>query len=337
MSFGLEVKGHNNSLLFSSGWSSLAFVGKAAWTGANSFFPADHQSYQWRRNFGPFGAGIFNAPISGTGVKQFFAHAETFNCGYITVTFNTPDDNGCFEYEVYSPGYPTIFVNTTNTNVSAIVLGVYKTGVTNASGWYKWIIKLGVGYPSGLRSSALTYLSLYCFSNMYDTVGSYGLKVWNENSNIVFNSEVKPVKVQDIVTITSTTLSNPSDLSTLVFNKTTLANPKTSVYSVPKPAFLNLDWARYNVDNNQYAGVLNRLAGPPTQCVFLTQVGISYSQKFLAGGLRVNSAGSDLILGLFGLDITDGVITASTSNTDTVTKTELLPINIPVINGSDYD
>jgi hypothetical protein len=66
MAYGIVSKGHNGFLGINSDWPSLVFVGKATWTGTGSVFPADHQSYQWVRNFGPYqpGSGLYLAPAS---------------------------------------------------------------------------------------------------------------------------------------------------------------------------------------------------------------------------------------------------------------------------------
>lgn len=340
MAFGIVTRGHNNSIGVNSDWANLVFVGKATWTGADSFFPADHQSFQFTRNFGPSGASTSQGPIAGTGVKRFFIRAENTTCGTYTVNLTTPDDNGVFTFFIDSPTYPHVFCNSTNIDITASVFGLRETATTGANGFPRWEIVVSVAYPSGLRANALSAITLYCFSAVYDTPGSVGIKVFDSDSKVVFNSDLQPLRVKDVITITSTTLVDPSDLASIIITDQTLSNPVVPFTSMSKPASMNVDWARYTVRKTVALGPLFRFVVTVFSgsfCTFLTNVDISFSQPFIVTGVRPDAANTGRLYSIVGLDVVDGVIGTGTSTTTTISKTEQLPISIPVIDGADYD
>ena len=336
MGFGLVARGHNNLIGINSDWGGLVFIGKATYTGT-AFFPNDQASYQWFRNFGPFNASVSEGGIAGTGNRQFYVRAETTSCGYYVSDLPIPDDNGYFNYNIDSPDYPHIFCYTSDSTICAGILSVSNTGTTGANGWPKWLVKVSVNYPTGMRATALSAITLYCFSKVYNTSPAHGLKVMDSLGAVVFTSDLKPIKIQDMVTINSTTMTTANDLSTLVMNDSTMSTPVTPLLSIPKPAFMNIDWARYSQANSRYLGVLNRFVVPPGACLYLADPTINYTQTFLVIGMRLNATRTGKLYALVGLDATGGSITNGAVTSTTVTKYEQLPVTIPVINGADYD
>lgn len=342
MAYGIVSKGHNGFLGINSDWPSLVFVGKATWTGTGSVFPADHQSYQWVRNFGPYQPGSSEGPISGTGVKQFYVRAETLNCGSYTATLTTPNDNGIFQYVVDAPNYPHIFCSTSRVDVTISVLGIRNTGQTGANGWPRWAITASIVYPTGMRATAVQYVTMYCFSNTYSTSeSSVGVRAFNADSVLVFNSELNPIRIKNMLTITSTTLPNPSDLSSLLINDTPMDNPVAQLSEIVKPAFLNVDWARYVVSKVQALGKLFRLVYYPIAgvyvCELLTTPAISYSQTFISAGVRLAADKTSRVYSLHGLDAANGSIIVSSTSSTSISKLESLPVYIPIIDGAEYD
>lgn len=341
MAFGVVSKGYNGFLGLNSDWPSLVFIGKATWTGQDSVFPADHQSFRWTRNFGPFQPSTSEGPIAGTGQKQFYARAETLNCGDILLTATTPNDNGIFQYEVFSPQYPHIFCNSTLFAVTASILGVRNTGILNSDGWPKWIITVTISYPSGLRTGAVQFVSLYCFSATYDTPSpGAGIRTFRADSSLAFNSDLNPLRVKNLLTITSSSLPDPSDLASIIFNDSLLDNPPVPTTSLVKPAFLNVDWARYVVARVVPMGALFRrvvFINAPPVCSFLTNPAAAFTQIFLTTGVRFGADGVSRVYSLTGLDAISGSITVSTTPSTSISKLEALPVYIPIIDGADYD
>jgi len=339
MSFGIKVKGHLDSILINTDWKSLVFIGKATPKGSGSYYPADQQSYQWVRNFGPYLPTQSEGPISGTGVSQFIARAETTNCGFYTVNLTTPNDNGYFVYQIDSPSYPHLFCHTTSQFVVANILGVVQVG-TGINGWPKWDITVALGYPEGSRSTAQSHITIYCFSSVYNTNTTNGVRVFDSAGSVVFNSDLKPLKVRDVVTINSTHLADPNNLSSLIVNDTTMSSPVTNIYSISKPSFLNVDWGRYTIATQKYLGILYRLVmyvGGATACEPTFHPSIVYNQDFIASGLRLNDSRTARIYSMLGLPVSNGSIIESTVNTTNIIEYAQFPTTIPVIDGADYD
>jgi len=336
MGFGIVARGHNNFIGINSDWEGLVYIGKATYASV-VYYPNSAGSYQWFRNFGPYLPSTSEGAIGGTGNRQFYIRAETLDCGYIVADLAIPDDNGYFNYTIDSPDYPHVFCYTSDSTVCAGILNISNTGSTGVNGWPTWLIKVSVNYPAGMRATALSYITMYCFSKVYDTSPAHGLKVSDAAGNIVFTSDLKPIKIHDMVTITSTTMTTANDLSTLVMSDSTMTTPVTPLLTIPKPAFMNIDWARYVQAKVVPVGTLTRLAGPPSACVYLASPTVNYSQTYLMIGMRLNATRTGKLYALVGLDATNGSIGTGTTASTTVTKHEQLPVTIPVINGADYD
>lgn len=339
MAFGMTSSGRNGLLGINSDWPSVVYVGKAAWTGAGSAFPADHPSVQLSRNFGPYNPSSSQASIVGMGKTVFYAYAETARCGAQSGTLPTPDDNGFFLYFIDSPALPHVFLHTSRPDVFATVLGIRNTYTYGANGWPRWSITICAGYPAGMRTGALPYLSLYCFTPTYDTQPpGVGMRAYDANNRLVFNSKLNPIRVKDILTIHSTTITG-TEISTMRMNSSTLPNPVAPAAALAKPAFLNVDWARYRVNSVIAMGALNRLVAfmdGRLACQFRSYSSVRCSVMYIAAGVRL-AADKTFLYGLTGLQSSDCSIGADQNSSTSVAKFEALPVNIPIIEGTDYD
>ena len=343
MGFGIVARGHNNFIGINSDWEGLVYIGKATYASV-AYYPNSAGSYQWYSQFlaawSGGGANTSEGAIAGTGIRRFWAQHENTQCGYYVADLTIPDDNGYFDYTIDSPDYPHVFCYTSDSTVCAGILSVINTGSTGANGWPTWLIKVSVNYPAGMRATALSYITMYCFSKVYDTSPAHGLKVSDAAGNVVFTSDLKPIKIHDMVTINSTTMTTANDLSTLVMNDSTMATPVTPLLAIPKPAFMNIDWARYVQAKSVYLGPLRRRVAyinGTLGCEDLRNATINYSQSYIMIGMRLNATRTGKLYALVGLDAYGGSITDNAVNSTTVTKHEQLPVTIPVINGADYD
>lgn len=340
MSYGISMSGVNGSLGINSDWASLVFVGKAEWLGAaTSLFSVDHGSYQYTRNFGPYLPSTSEGAIAGTGVIQLNAIAETPYCGAIVGTLSTPDDNGLFQYTVAALTTPVVFVNTSRYDVTGTVVGMRKATSPNLDGTYQWAIIMSISYPSGMRNSAPAYLSVYCFSKPQETVDDFGVRVYRADGTLAFNSEYHPLGITHQIEIASTTITG-NNLATLDVSETvTSFRSGVLISGLIKPAFMNVDWARYSLQKTQSMGLLTRLVaygGGLTACEPLVYPAAVYNQTFVMGGIRLDLGGA-LLYSLTGLKAENVSIGSSASDSTVITKREILPTIIPVIDGADYE
>jgi len=324
MAFGLTALGFNNAISISSDIASMVFVGKAVRvTGTGlTYFPGDEPTVTVRCN----AAGGTLAVCGGA--------------SFVNISLKPSDDIGIFTFEIASPAKPAVFIASTDATVFGSVYGIAASGATGANGWPVWYVKVGVSYPLGLRTGALPFLSVYCFTKIPDTPPTgYGIAVFNELSVPTFSSAYKPLKVKDIVRLVST--NTPANLADLVITKSYLADPVTPTLQVAKPAFLNVDWGRYAVTTTRNLGLYTcirfNLINGRQVCV---ECGFAYSrwvQTLITGGMNVNATRTDLIVSLVGFLPGQVTCQAGNANSVTYTKAEALPVFVPVIDGAEYD
>jgi len=324
MSFGLAAYGFNSTISISSDSASMVFVGKAARiTGTGlTYFPGDEATRVVRCN----AAGGTLAVCGGA--------------SFANISLKPSDNLGIFTYEISAPTKPAVFVSSTNVSVFGSIYGIASSGLTAPNGWPVWYIKVGVSYPLGLRTGALPFLSIYCFTRIPDTppIG-HGIAVFNGAGVPTFSSAYKPLRIKDIVRLVST--SSPASLSNLVITKSYLSTPVVPTLQVVKPAFLNVDWGRYNVKTIQniglYTCVRYSLINGQMICVQCGYAHSSWEETFVTGGINVNSQRTDLIVSLVGQLPGTVQCSGGSGNSVTYTKSEALPAYVPVIDGSDYD
>jgi hypothetical protein len=337
MAYGLETYGHNGSLSFNTDWPSLQYFGKATRvTGTGlTFFNNDSGSLR-KRTYIPGNTYNQLTSIAGTGVRQIVAQGW---CGNATVNLTIPNDNGVYTYSIACPESPQVFTYTSNQDISATILSVVNSGTTSA-GMIVWYIKIIVNYPVGMRDAALPYLTFYCFSKIKNEPATdYGINTFNSSGILTYSSSVKTLRVKDMVTIASTTLTNPANLGSLLINDTTEANPVVPWNLMSKPTFLNIDWARYLWQQSFYMG--NIAYGYDTtygECENYGPMYCYFKQGFLVGGVRPNTSRTARLYGLSGIDVTEWGTTQTTDVGTSVQKIEAqFPVYIPVIDGADYD
>lgn len=350
MAFGMTSKGANGYMGINSDWPSVVFIGKAVPTMVGTVFPSDAPNLRYTRPFlskSPQLATTVN--YAGVGALEFHAYASQYACYdtyYRSASMAIPNTSGFFNYTVDSPQLPHVFTNTTLDGVSVAIAGIRNSGVIGANGWPRWAITAIISYPAGLRNGALPHVSLYCFAPTYDTQPpGVGLRAYDANDRLVFNSSLNPLRVQDILTISRAEITG-ADLATLKLTATSLSSPVKSYKEVIKPAFLNVDWARYVVVRAVSMGDVTVWApmhdGPNVRWICLgsgAHPTYTVSETYATAGISLK-ADKTLQCGLAMTGYSNPDIYAganSSINTSTLTRHEALPANIPVINGADYD
>jgi len=188
-----------------------------------------------------------------------------------------------------------------------------------------------------MREAALPYVSIYCFSTIPNTsTANYGMAMYNSAGELSFNSNAyKALKIQDLITLNSVTFPT-GQLDSFTMSLTTSSSPVTSVYSVAKPSFMNVDFGRYGVSTSLYLASLNRDQGYPQGCRNPGGFAANFNQPFLVGGMYLN--GSVITATLHGMDLIGyGCVDSSGSSTSLSINLTKTPTYIPVINGADYD
>lgn len=255
-----------------------------------------------------------------------------------TVTKNI----GVFTYRIICYNLPTVFISTSTYNTKATVSSIVQNGTSG--GVPVWDIKVSVAFVVGTAEATfLSHLTFYCFSEIHssDATEGYGIRCYDASGNITYSSDKKPLRIKDYVTITAS--SNPSNISDLIYSRTFCPNPEQSVFSLAKPAFMNVDFGRYTWwqyvtnDWNYYTWV---------GYAAYTHCRLWFRNEILTAGVSVNASNTDLD---FSLQVYDGKFEIETYSIDTSTtpappgtnyiasKTENFSITIPILNGADYD
>lgn len=355
MSTGLLFTGFRGASALSSDYSNLFFRGKATRiTGTGlTFYPADVVGVKKRYQFPPTPTlTVTDDTVAG----RYTVEAQRSGCVKLSsATATLVKDNGVFTYTITSPFEPQVFLNTVTPGIVGTVLGIRNSGDLGVNSWPVWRISVLIAFPAGTAEAAiLAAISLYCFSKIHsaDSAGDHGLATYNAAGQLGYSSNLQPLKIKDFVRITSS--NNPSNLSGLIFTRNFSDNPVQSVFSVTKPGFLNVDFARYEtkeypateerLNNSHYDDWVNRNSDCSATHALFRWIKI----KYITGGVSINAAGNELNFSLvayeYDLDL-DYYLNVSHidfppgpfgGNQD-ITKTENFPITIPIISCAEYD
>lgn len=254
MTFGLKLSGLNNSLPISSFAKALIFRGKAARvTGPGmTFYPADAVGTDSFVNgqYQSSGYTVSYAPGVAGRIRHFSRNG--FNGGLSTAFDGAAIRNiVVLTYEVVCPDLPTVFINSTNQDVTGSIQTISLFASAGAAS--VWRMRVNVGFPVGLSEVAIqAALTLYCFSPIVaaDLQDGYGLRTFTASGELAYSSELRPLRAKDYVTITGS--STPADLANLIYAREFCPTPEKSVFSMAKPAFMNVDFARYGWSETPY-------------------------------------------------------------------------------------
>lgn len=352
MTYGINLYGFRNSISISSEFKNMVFRGKATRvTGTGlTYYPADDPGIRSTYQF-PAPPSI---SYSSTGIAgRYENRAFRSSCGTEQFAFsNLVKDNGFFTYSIESPLVPHVFFNTSNPDTRGTVLSVNDTGAVGPNGFPIWYIKVLVTFLAGTAEATfLPHLTLYCFSDMVpsETDSTYGVSVFKSDGSPSFLSNKKPLLIKDYVTITGS--NNPPNLAGLIYTRSFSDNPVQSVFSISKPGFMNIDFARYEtfgylgwVLSGNYR--IDSFVPRNSDCSGLWAVYRWLKTKYITGGVSKNIYNSDIVFSIvahehnLGLSYFDFYLRYDPGtrlpNQDIV-KYENFPVTIPIIDCEFYD
>jgi hypothetical protein len=361
MTYGIKLKGLNNSLPISSFSPTMIFRGKAILNGSG-FYPSDvngiittlvtvnprtggnppiSHSITYASSNQP---GYYEARHNYTGGS--WAGATCISSGNILLASGTiKKDIVIFDFRIECPTEPLVFLSSSIASTKASVLGLTNVGSNGVN--IIWNIKLNVSFVLGTpESTILSQIGVYCFSEVHpsDFSSNFGIRTYDNNGDICFTSEKKILKIKDYVEVTAS--SNPPNLADIIFSRNFAPNPEISMFSLNKPGFMNIDFARYG-SREYVTKSLSGITGGGCNYRWPLRVYINYD--LITSGVNKNNSNSDLdyslsvIKGLFEIEllssnpvrfdqfsIPDGVNSISYKN-------EIFPTIIPVIDCTEYD
>lgn len=365
MTFGLKLFGANNSLPISSFAKTMVFRGKGfRLFGANStFYPADtigtdsfvngqYQSPGYTVSYAPGAAG------------KLRHYARDGFSGNLTNWFDGVAIRNIvvMTYQLESQGLdqPTVFINSTNPDVTGSIQTISLS--FTFGGYSVWRARVNVGFPVGLSDAEIgSSLTLYCFSPIteFDIQSGYGLRTFTANGELAYSSELRPLRAKDYVTITGS--STPANLADLIYAREFCQNPEKSVFSMTKPAFMNVDFARYGWSDTPYTPYWPYLFTYTNNTYIYWRYCVVYD--FATTGVTVKNGELSFNLSAINAKIEPFDITvlppnrfwknqadtsalkwfelwppASSRSAQYITyKHEMFPCTIPIIDGADYD
>lgn len=359
MTYGLALHGHDTSTPVTALSSSLIFRGKAALIaqpGGYGYYPADAVGKDITIKFyAPNTNYRIDSQVNNTlpGTYRGYAIGNTINYGggscsagqtaYLRASVTLQKTIGIFTYSIIAPTLPTVFCYSSSPSTKVSLRGIVQNG-THYDGDPIWEIKVSIGFPLGTAESTfLSHVTLYCFSKIVaaDFSSNFGIRTYDANGNPTFSADKKVLNIRDYVTITQST--RPANLGDMIYTRTFAPNPQKSVFQLSKPAFLNIDFGRYEWNQFVYAGYSPFGNG----CYYHHQYRFIFNQRFITAGVNVNAAKTDLE---FGLQAISGSLMfqyvgwagnrpgapASIPNYLGIIY-ENFPITIPIIEGADYD
>jgi hypothetical protein len=374
MTHGIKLTGLNNSLTVSSDSKSLIFRGKAVrrTNAGDTFYPADStfnnadflqqqkpnyfcggdpcQEYSINYNYGT-SVGNFKTYFS---QDQYSGCSPTRNVSNIGGTFTPTRDIVNLTYTINSPTLPIVFCYSSSSDTTACVLGIANGGTSG--GVTNWILKINATFlPGTAEATVAGRLTFYCFSEIssLDDTSGYGMRIYNSNSQLTFSSEKKPLVLQDYVTLTES--DNPVDLADIIYTKVYCPNPKKSMFLLSKPAFMNLDFARYGNSQYAYGYRAGRAATSSAgTSVYFGQHRIRIRSHLASTGINIKNGDINISLSTIDAepiiyDATSCLVLPSSATNGYIPfggslpekfieyKKELFPFTIPVIEGADYD
>ena len=325
MGYGLITTGYNNFVLISSEEKSLTF-GNKAYRKAGDYYIQDLAG-----GYKVFNNTDYNSSGSHTtGVYQLYCRGEVNGCAAHSANVTLPDETGFWTYQVDNlDSYPTIFINTTNINTAATVIGVKRIGTTKS-----YEFKVLVSFSSGRRSSAEAEVNIYCFhAKATSSSSGFGLNMYNSAGEPTFNVNDKLLVIGDILTVTAIGGTKEAPTETSSF----LASPPTAATSMSKPAFLSMDWARpsHEALNSYSVGQWDSYDG---ECDGSNSYRTKFVQKFIGSSFNVKSDGTArLHISGTHIDSFQCGIGGGASASNMTWNIGQLPMYVPITDGAKYD
>jgi len=337
MSYGLSIKNDAGNFLIQDSMPSYSFVGKAIY---DSF--TDHSSvssswtgrgYYWSRGFqsrncsgGISGTGRFEVRIFGSSANSPCSYSS---CTYDVTSIQLVAGAGIGRFHIYSFRRPITF--SYHSNCASIT----DSGIVDGEGKTRWNISMLIGDISPASSR-----EIYCFAPNPRVPTGYGLAVFDSNGATTFDSNYPILNIKDMMQITGLSANGHSSLSGIDYTYT----GGTSIGAMSKPMFASVDWARWYFTRDSLGVRVRAYYNNPSPngnsgCdddriivyQWLTFIGVS--SGFHWDGSTVVAAFNLSHLTGSGVGSgwgTEGDYTHSQ-------KTIPMPIDVPIIDGADYD
>lgn len=358
--YGVKLKGRNTSIPVSSLSKSLIFRGKAVQSGGG-LYSANSPGTVATMNVQYFTGATWGPDYTGSGSNERritywyrgSASGDGQDLGSTRGAYLTAD-SGFFNYYINCPTRPVVFYHTSNANTKACTKSIQEVSPGT------WLIVACISFPVGEgEGSFLPRITLYCFSEIVaaDLTDTYGMRAFNASGQPTFSSEKKILRIKDYVKLTGS--STPAWIGDLIYTRSFAPNPEQSVFTIPKPAFQNVDFARYTIRQFQSGFISLPFGSGWMDRLRFTSGGLTYQHRYWAyldmqvvsSGVCRNNAGNELE---FGLNVVEGYWTTQYYDTiqtsasfpppipgDTpnviLAKYEGFPVTIPIINAAEYD
>jgi len=351
--FGFKALGHNNRpLLFGDG-STLAFRGKASFVAGSAFYPADAPGNQnhfrvWFRTTSWDTYHTFNSSnLHEARVVQVGTATGTTNT--VMVSGRQQKNIGVFTYRIVCHNTPVVFFHTTNHLTKGTLLSIIQNGTSNGAS--VWDLKVMVTFPLGEAESVfLPRLTLYCFSEFHvSDLQGHGIAIYRSNGSVAYSSSIKVLEIENYVQIASSHI--PNTLSNITYNLSFSPDAKQNIFSMSKPGFMNIDFARYKFAEFVPFGLYWTV--PVAYLGFWDGRHHGYSfhifsdSEVINGGFAVNGSNLDFSLSVIDVNFSFRNIaythdTAHSPPPPSITyildyKREIFPTVIPVIDCTLYD
>ena len=356
MGYGIKLYGLNNSLPISSLAPTMVFRGKATRIGT-VYYPANDPGTALQYTVGQPGEYYLSEASSGTAGYSFvwtplqniyYGGGSCYSgagINYPIAWGNVSKDIAIATYTITCPDSPLVFICATDRRCKGSVLSVVQNGTSG--GVPVWNISTSVTFAVGMSEADIfSGVTLYCFSKIIssDNLGGYGIAAYDANGNLTYCSDKKILRIKDYVTISGAT--NPTNIADMIYDTALCPNPETRVYSLAKPSFMNMDFARYNW--RQF--VVSWYKNIGNQCAYAHRFRLYLDNQIITSGANVNQANNEIVFGLsvakakFYFEYYDFIQSnnayynrAPDGTTSITSRSEVFTYTVPIIEGADYD
>jgi hypothetical protein len=246
-------------------------------------------------------------------------------CGSVYFPFSVGDVVSYGKYFIASSTSPLVFIHSSSSGVAANVLS--QVAVT---GGYE--LTTVTTYPTGTRSTADSYITLYCFEtvNLSPQTG-FGFETYSASGDVTFTDAVKTLNVRNIIRLNSVSGS----WGNIGVNIATMSNPPTELHGLNKPAVLAKDWGRLIRHDYSPYSIYTHKHWYTHRCEDSRGYTAKMSKRYMPGGVTVADGIIDVVV--VGSDILSWSCCHPAGSSDSVEWTTNLPASLPVIEGASYD
>ena len=319
--YGLFFGSDYGGMVIGSSVKSMKFTGKASRVSGSKYYPSD-QPGVWKTYW--YDCTFSTGSWSPTGTRQLRCMGIG-GCGSVYFPFSVGDVVSYGKYFIASSTSPLVFIHSSSSGVAANVLS--QVAVT---GGYE--LTTVTTYPTGTRSTADSYITLYCFEtvNLSPQTG-FGFETYSASGDVTFTDAVKTLNVRNIIRLNSVSGS----WGNIGVNIATMSNPPTELHGLNKPAVLAKDWGRLIRHDYSPYSIYTHKHWYTNNCEDSRGYTAKMSKRYMPGGVTVADGIIDVVV--VGSDILSWSCCHPAGSSDSVEWTTNLPASLPVIEGASYD